>query len=315
MSRIFKSLTNTKDYLTGWYREHKNDDDVVLRLSNNDAQYSGTVRFNNATQNPTFQGFDGNEWVDFNAVKGDKGDKGDDFNEIVKLENLGTNNKSNSGRLFPPQYSTLPDNTIPIRTLQGGLVDLNGGFLPTMIIKEESDSLILTSTPQPYIWDFSNIDIASIKSNKEQDCFKAYGTIKKFQVGQDEIINKGQLVSLILSNNKICIKTVKSTAENMTEFIDNIQIIGIALEDKLEGQSCRVCTDGITTVRVSRNSSTNYINDNEVKFGSIGLLNNKGMISKALIKPKGDCKRIGYFMENINLSSSDYHYCLFNVKL
>lgn len=310
MSRIFKYINDQVDYLTGWYRV-RNNEDVTLRLSNNNSEFSGSLRFNNNLPIPIFQGYDGSKWVDFNAVKGDRGDKGTDFNETITLTNLKNEKSSNIGNLFSSNY--LDKNEICIRSLESGVYNLNNKFHHCLDIKDNNNGVSLTVNSRPHIWNLSNVDLINLKSNKEDLIFKCYGSIVKYQVAQDEIINKGQVVTLDLSNNKLCIKKF-SIDDDYNEFIDSNFVVGVALQDCLEGQSCLVCTEGITTVKVSPSYSSNYLNDNEIKFGSIGLINENSCLFKSLIKPKGDYIKLGWFLEEKNTNDTENQYYLFYVK-
>lgn len=306
MTRVFNYINNGIGYLTGWYRYKKGDDDVALRLSNNNASYPGVIRFNNSLQNPVFQGYNGDKWVDFNAIKGDKGDKGDNFDKLIKLENLGNCN------LFPT--SEITNNTISIKGIEGSNIIINGENNKNIEVNELHETLHIVGNALPYNWDLSNIDIKKMKSNKDDILFKAYGDVSLYQVANDKIISKGQLVCLTLSNNKICIKPFDGD-RNTSEFLRESHIIGIALEDKFEGQCCKVCTNGITTVKVSKHSCDDFINDSVIKFNSIGLVNSNNMISKALVKPKEEFIKVGYFMEDLNIEGVVWDYCLFFIKL
>lgn len=315
MSRIFKYMNDNIEYFTGWYKQKQNDDDVVLRLSYNNATYKGALRFNNKLDNPVFQGFNGNEWVTFNSTKGPKGDTGIDFNNTINLVNLNTNN-DNEGLLFPDDDLYINEendaqNNIFIKGITSEKYILNNKEYNSINIKNNNKTISLDTMCKPYNWDFSNLNINELKSTKDDLKFKAYGKVVLYRVAKNNIITKGQIVTLTECDNKICIKPFTYTT-SFNKFIDNDLVLGVALEDGLEDQICSVCTEGITTVKCTNNNTDDYINDTNIKLGNIGLLNNDGFIFKSLIKPKSDYIQVGRFLENNNTPSNNY--CLFYIK-
>ena len=58
----------------------------TLRVTDSDIMLDGIVRFN--SNNSIFQGFNGTEWVDFNATQGPAGENGADGINTFDVVNL-----------------------------------------------------------------------------------------------------------------------------------------------------------------------------------------------------------------------------------
>lgn len=285
MSRLFNMDENKKSfssYLTGWFK-HKNKDDVTLRITHNDTQLPGSLRFNK--YNAVFQGFNGNNWVDLNASKGDKGDIGEGFKGHLKLDKIG-----DGINLFRDDIlnlsvgnNDLNDSTVlKVRSLKGGTVSLN---------EDDDGSIQLNSIPQPFTWDNSGKTIEELKENIP------YGDTSIFTVVKGEC-EKGQVVIYKLMSDK---KTFGIAPCNSFGPDEEPFICGVAINNAKEGENCTVCTHGITIVKISSNIGNRNYHEPEITFGDIGYLGQDGKLFNSY---KKDIK-IGTFMEEGEFNSDD----------
>jgi hypothetical protein len=262
-SRTSESPLGNDTFYAGWYKE-RGSSTQTLRVTDSNLMMKGTVRFNQATE--TFQGYNGTEWVTFNAEKGDQGDPGQNASELFNFINL------------PEGMSALPDTVggvfssknvtdVNLRSLRTGTFDLNAGVtsLNAMSIVESTDYLTLTPSPRPYVWDFSTSAISSInylKSNLSDAKLKAFGTVSKWRVKTGSIIQAGTAVRFTLNTSDSYPTYSPATTYIVIEpYTYNTLVqentagcgfLGIALETVIGNgtTTCEVCTEGITTVKI-----------------------------------------------------------------
>ena len=159
--RLFnKPNQNNDTKLTGWYKT-PNNNQVALRVGNNNLELDGIIRFNNNS----FEGYNGSNWVKLNADKGDKGDNGKNFNELVNIEtntniNLKTLKKVNHAEINLNKVSVAPDYKIELRNIIGG----NG-----IELKQDKSSIMIESKPQNYINSYRDNSVTNLKSRCEGD--------------------------------------------------------------------------------------------------------------------------------------------------
>lgn len=318
MSRIFSIKKNISDYVTGWYQS-KNENDVTLRVSNNNTNLLGSIRLNTNLEPPVFQGYNGLEWVNFNAVRIVDGKvEIPTTSSILKINNSISydSNEENTGYIIEPRNINLNEpNSLNFRKLTSEKIEINGKMKDLIKIKNENEKIILSYEPQPYIIDNSNIDLNNLKSSDSDIISKYKGSIQKYTVYPDEIISKGQFVCLKKYNNNYYIKPV-TYKNKLNLFKDNILVIGVALQNCLGEQQCLVCTEGITTVKISKDIPLEYTSDSDIYYSNYGLLSKDGFVFKSITKPSFDYINCGYFMEDIKITdSNESQYCLFYVKI
>jgi hypothetical protein len=247
--------TNDSVIYPGWYKERGNNN-KTLRLADSNLMMKGTVRFNETLN--IFQGFDGENWVSFNAEKGDPGVPGNNASSIFNFTNL-PNSDTTSGKIYQSSDST----DVYLRSLKSGLVDINAAItgVQALSITNDTNYINLTPTPVPYVWDFTNNNynnLSFLKSLASDAKFKAFGNVSKWKVASNKTVNKGCAVritiEIISSISKMVIEPYTYT--NLNNFATNrkgLGFLGIALETKSNGESCEVCTEGITTVLLGSN--------------------------------------------------------------
>jgi hypothetical protein len=106
---------------SGWYKE-RGSSNKTLRVGDSNLLAPGTIRFNESTT--TFQGFNGSEWVTFNAIQGPQGDPGENASQLFNFINLPNDPSNNGGKIFESSGTT----SVYFRSIQGGVVDINAGL-------------------------------------------------------------------------------------------------------------------------------------------------------------------------------------------
>ena len=319
MSRVFNIKSNIIEYVTGWY-QNKNENDVTLRISNNNTEIIGSLRLNTNISPPIFQGYNGSNWVDFNASRGLKGESNNKIDTNLSINKLcceNNENNNNKGYIIDSNtYSVNNQLFFDVKPIISSKVLKNGEFINSIDIINNEENIMLKPNFVPHVEDLSNIKIYDIKSNSTDIIFKSLGTNKKFKVFENEIVSKGQIVSIEIQNNGIFIKSANYDKQ-LNLFRNNIVCIGVALQDCLGGQECLVCTKGITTVKLSQNIPIEYTSDCDVNCKDYGLLSSDGFLFKSVIKPSIDYINCGYFLENceIELNDTNDKYVLFYVNL
>ncbi len=257
-------------YYAGWYKERGNSN-PTLRVNDSNLMMRGTVRFNHSTS--TFQGFNGTEWVTFNAEKGDTGEKGDSASTAFNFINLpdGISTLYQKGEIF----SSKDNENVYLRSIKSGTYDLNSGLtnLQALTISQTSDYITLTPNPRPFVWDFStqeNCSLSYLKSNLSDTKIKAFGKVSKWIVKPGSSVVAGTAVRITLNTDSsypnytippspyLCIEPYtynQNTGGDTVFFQENKQgtsFLGIALESVIGDGiiTCDICTEGITTVKI-----------------------------------------------------------------
>ncbi len=309
---------------TGFYSK-KNNDLLNLRIQDSNIELEGIVRFkkygdltNNNNNNGVFEGFDGEKWVQFNALKGEKGDRGEDFNNKFRFKNT-----DGDGQIFKTtELDTNKSTEVEVRSLKSANYILNNGesVFETMSINTEGDNILLESKPIPFSWDISNMSINNMKSTNSDKYFKCFGKSVFVSFEDNTTIERGRFVSLFTNKNGSIVVKPFEYEGNLNLFMNPVSVYGVALEDtkdKKDGK-IRVCIEGVTTVQYCLDHS--LIDDNLMglnyveKCNSIGLLSKNGTVFCSPIKPVTDYIKVGYFIEKREFNDDD-NLVLFNVKI
>lgn len=287
---------------TGFYINNNNNN---LRILNSDIEIKGIIRLND---NNEFEGYDGLNWIKFNALKGDKGDKGKDFNQIITFINGDNNNNNqNLGKIFNVnKINTNLSNEIHTRTLRSNKFIINNKKIDQIDFNNKDNEIIMDVKSQPYIWNFTNINISELKSSKS-DKFNVYGKIEKWNV--NKTVMKGQVVRLSIKDNRLGIEPLEYT--DITNN-DNHNILGIAIETRFSNQQCEVCVEGITTVKLTNNSGEFLLSSDSIKIGMKAIVGLDGYAFGVKTEPVMKFIGLGYFLEN--LENTNNNYCLVRIK-
>jgi len=308
MSNTYQYSDKLDPQKSGWYK-YRGEDNSTLRVTDSNMELPGTIRLNNNSGNPTFQGYDGSKWCEFNAMKGEKGDKGDNFDKNVILHNL----PGGEGTLFHSEKSEINSDgksVIPIKSITGGETLLNGELIANMKINNTENNIVLEPVSLPHMWDFVENKINCLKSvPSDNDILKAYGDVSRWEVKSGCHVESGQAVRTINQDGKLVVEPF--TYRGIPNpFRENMSFLGIALQNVSGGNKCLVCTRGITSVKISTNVGDHFMSDSRIEFvGQPGLIGEDGFIFNSKVKPSVDYFKAGNFQE----TGSDGDYRLFKV--
>lgn len=277
IARTSQSSHGSDKGKAGWYMDRLHND-KTLRLSDTDIRLPGIVRFNK--NNDTFQGFNGTTWTDFNATQGDTGEDGADGIATFEVVNLPTDSTVD-GEIFYGKDG----NDVQLRSLTTDTFDINPAMsnIDNISITKSDNYLTLSASNRPYEWDFStNNTISYLKSSLSDSVLKAFGTISIWKVKSDKTVTAGTVVRITLSvsgtgytesTTELVIEPYTYSA-SQEEINEGSGVLGIALQTKSGGSTCKVCTKGITTVMIGNGNGagnqTSNVLDGPGAHGFVG---------------------------------------------
>lgn len=302
----------------GWYIDRLTND-KTLRVNDSDVMLDGIVRFNR--NNSIFQGFNGTSWVDFNATTGATGAAGSDGIASFDVANLPSDETVNG-----EVYSGKVNNELQFRALTSSTFDINATLtsLNSVGIAKSDDYLTLTATSRPYQWDFStNNTISYLKSSTSDSTFKAFGKISTWKVKSGVTITAGTVVRIALSTTSsgYSDSTTEIVIEPYTYTVLQQEInqgsapLGIALQTKTNGQSCQICTEGITSVIMGNGDGAGNQTSNTLDGpGAYGFVGYDGKVYNESLSTgiSTNTPNIGYWLERGTFTLGTT--VLFNVK-
>lgn len=283
LSRTPEAPISNGQINSGWYKE-RGTSTKTLRVSNSNLMMPGTIRFNETTT--TFQGFNGNEWVTFNAIQGPTGDPGLNASQLFSFVNLPENYNILEDGPRGEIYESSGTTNVYLRSLQSGIVDINSGLTALSLnIENDTNYVKLTPQPQPYVWDFTtNNNISYLKSLVSDTKFKAFGKISKWIVKSGQTILAGMAVRISLETPGLTQMVIEPytytnlSSLNLPSNQSGLGFLGISLENKSAGESCEVCTEGITTAIMGEYSISPITSISSVKSGLYAFVNTNGTI-------------------------------------
>ena len=327
--------TNTLDtQQAGWYQVSPNASNLALRVNYSNIGLQGEIRLNTSTLPNVFQGNNGSAWVDFNAVIGPTGASGQDFTNAVNFNNLGANSDVSIevplANIFATTYANvaMAISDVNIRSLQGGEYIINSNLtIDSMILSQNSNVITLATQPIPFNWDFTGSGISgstlntisNLKNASSDTNFYSWGETSKWIVQQGQTIVKGQSVRLtrdsISSSNIVITPITYTTLTGLNLFVTPFNMLGIATQTASGGNSCIVCTKGVTTVLCTSNSTVDFIRSDSVSsVGLFGLVGKDSGIFCNTNIPAVDYIIAGYFLESGFGVSANNNYALFYVN-
>jgi hypothetical protein len=319
----------------GWYQVSPNSSSLALRVNNSNIGISGEIQLNTTVNK--FQGYNGTVWVDLNATQGPTGTPGKDFTNAVNFNNLGSNTATSTivplGSVFSTTFANVAASisNVNIRSLQGGNYTVNSNLsVNSMVLSQNSNIITLTSQPLPYTWDFTNDrnTVSYLKNAPSDTNNYGFGETSKWIVKTGVNVFKGQAVRLtndsISSSNIVITPITYTTLVGMNSFTNNnpFNILGIATQTATGGNTCIVCTKGITSVLC--NNTTNiptgsgFSPSNNIPYvGALGIIGTDGLIFCNINNvPTTEYISAGYFIDKDNgegLATSG-NYALFYVQ-
>ena len=339
MSQIKPSILVNPNYATngissdkqqaGWYQVSPNSNNLALRVNYSNIGLAGEIQLN--TTSGVFQGSNGSAWVNFNSTQGPSGPSGKDFTNAINFNNLGSNTATSTVVPLASVFSTTYANVsasisnVNIRSLQGGNYTINSNLsVNSMVLSQNSNVITMTSQPLPYTWDFTNgRNTVSYLKNASSDTLNyGWGQTSNWIVQNSVIILKGQAVRLTKdsSNNIVITSITYSTLVGANQFNTPFNILGIATQTVSGGNTCTVCTKGITSVLCTNTSNipsgSNFSPSYDIPFvGSLGIVGKDGGIFCNVNNvPTTEYISAGYFLESGSGLATSGNYVLFYVN-
>ena len=303
MSTLIPSILTNPNYATnslnvekaGWYQIQPNSSNLALRVNYTNIGLSGEIRLNNTVSPAVFQGNNGSAWIDFTASQGLTGATGQDFTNAVNFNNLGANVSARTpvalGSIFTSTYVDVASSlsNVNIKSLEGSTYTINSNLtVNSTELSQNSNIIAITSKPLPYTWDFtgSNNTVSYLKNINT-----GWGENSNWIVKDGETITKGQAVRLTkepLTSNIVIQPITYTTLTGINPFTTLFAMLGIATETASGGNSCNICTKGITTVKCTNNSTSDFTrSDNPEIVTNRNIFNKKVGNQMSSIKSDG----------------------------
>lgn len=164
----------------------------------------------------------------------------------------------------------------------------------------------------------SNGAISYLKNATSDTPYYGWGETSIWTVKPGQVVVKGQAVRLDSSSSNVVITPmIYTTLTGATPYNTPMNMFGVALENASGGQTCRICTRGITTVLCTSNTTTDFTATSSVaSVGLDGLVGRDGGIFCNTLPPAtiNYFTRAGYFLETGATVASNGGYALFNVE-
>jgi hypothetical protein len=340
MSRLQPSIninpvwaTNNLDTgASGWYQISPTTSNLALRVASSNIGLEGEIQFTSNNGALVFQGYNGNSWVDFNSTVGPQGTPGLDFTNAVNFNNLTANVAPGIvvplGNVFATTFSNVAASlsNVDIRSIAGGSNQVNSNLaVQSLVVSQNSNVITLTSQGVPYAWHMegSNGAVSYLKNATSDTPYFSWGDTSKWTVKPGQTVVKGQSVRLDSytaggsASNVVITPMGYTTLVGATPYNTPMNMFGIALEDASGGQTCQVCTHGITTVLCTSNTTTDFTATSSVaSVGLDGLVGKDGGIFCNTLPPAtiNYYTRAGYFLESGISAAINGGYSLFYVE-
>jgi hypothetical protein len=288
------TTNNVDPEVAGLYQISPNSSNLALRVNYSNIGLIGEIRLNTSSMPIVFQGYDGSDWVDFNATQGPQGEPGQDFTNMVNFNNLGANvNPSivvSLGEIFTTTSIDASNgvSNVDIKTLKGGSEIINSNLtINSLVVSQNSNVITLAPQPMPYKWDFSgsNNSVSYLKNINANSQFFSWGETSKWNVKTGVSVIKGQAVRLsndnVTGNIVIIPVTYNSLPSPGTNaFSTPFMMLGIATNNATGPNPCIVCTKGITTVLCTSNITEDFILSTTIPSTPINCCGVDGIVGK-----------------------------------
>ena len=326
------ATNNIDTQQAGLYQIAPNHSDLIVRVNTtSNIGLTGEIRLNSAITPGRFQGYNGSSWVDLNATQGIQGNAGADFTNEVNFNNLATSSNAssvvNTGNIFATTFVDVSSNisNVNIRSIQGGNYSINSNLIVNSLsIAQNSNIITLTPQPLPYNWNFtgSNNTVSILKNASGDDLNYSWGETSKWIVKANIPpihIFKGQAVQITnesINGNLVIIPITYTTLTGINSFSTPMNMLGIATETKSSGESCIICTKGITTVLCTSNITADFVSSTDVSSVGIDGIVGKdgGIFCNTTPIPTVNYIKAGYFLETGTNVAINGNYALFYVN-
>jgi hypothetical protein len=329
------TTNNLDTHKAGWYQIQPPSSNIALRVAYSNIGLNGEIRLNTSVIPPVFQGNNGSAWVNFNSAAGPVGPQGRDFTNAVNFNNLGSNTSPGTsvalGSIFSTTYANVEENisNVNIRSLQGSNYIVNSNLsINSISLTQNSNVITINSSPLPYNWNFTencntvrylkNISVSGSNNG-------SWGETSQWIVKTGTTVYRGQAVRLtqdttnINSTNSTNIVITPITYTTMVGIspISPFNMLGIATNTASGGNSCTVCTKGITTVQCTNNITNDFTSSTSISVGNVGvpgIVGKDGFIfNNTRLYPTVMYIKAGYFLESGDGISNNGNYALFYV--
>jgi hypothetical protein len=340
MSRLQPSININPSWATnnldngaaGWYQITPTTSNLALRVSSSNIGLTGEIQFTSNNGSLVFQGYNGNNWVDFNSTVGPQGTPGLDFTNAVNFNNLTANATPGLVVSLGQVFATTQVNVaaslsnVNIRAIAGGINQINSNLaVQSLVVSQNSNVITLTSQSIPYSWHMegSNASVNYLKNDSSDTTYYGWGDTSTMTVKPGYSVVKGQAVRLDSynaggsSSNVVITPMGYTTLAGATPYNTPMNMFGVAMKDASSGQSCQVCTHGITTVLCTSNTTTDFTSTSSVaSVGLDGLVGKDGGIFCNTLPPAtiNYYTRAGYFLEAGATIANNGGYALFYVE-
>ena len=312
----------------GLYQVSPNTSNLSVRVNTTSdiLNLQGEIRLNTSAT-PKFQGYNGSGWIDFNASQGATGPKGDDFVNVVNFNNLPNSDASpvatSLGSIFATTSinASTPSNDVNIRSLRSGINFINSNLsINSMSLYQNSNIIDLQTNPLPYKWSFTgNYNTINKIKNLSGDATNfSWGETSEWVAGAN--IAKGQAVIITTntgSSNIVIKPLIYTSLSGISPFTTPYtNMLGIATQTVISGNTCIVCTKGITTALCTSDITTDFTLTSSVSAVGIDGIVGKdgGIFCNTRPSPTVNYIKAGYFLEAGNNIASNGNYILFYVN-
>jgi hypothetical protein len=324
--------TNSLDTgAAGWYQITPTTSNLALRVSTSNIGLAGEIQFTSNSGNLVFQGYNGNSWVDFNSTVGPQGAPGLDFTNVVHFNNLTANATPGItvplGQIFATTEANVAANlsNVNIRAIAGGINQVNSNLaVQSLLVSQNSNVITLTAQSIPYTWQMesSNGSVGYLKNATTNANYYGWGETSIWTVKPGKTVVKGQAVRLDSytgggSSNVVITPMSYTTLTGATPYNTPMNMLGVALNNANGGETCKVCTRGISTVLCTSNTTTDFTATSSVSsVGLDGLVGRDGGIFCNTLPPAtiNYFPRAGYFLEAGLTAATAGGYALFYVE-
>jgi hypothetical protein len=322
------SSNHIDTHQAGLYQITPNSSNLAVRVNTTaNIGLAGEIQLNTAINPIRFQGYNGTAWVDFNATQGPQGVPGQDFTNAVNFNNLPLPGDSSVpvslGSVFATTFVDVSQSIsdVNIRSLQGGTYTVNSNLtLQTLSLSQNSNIITLESQPLPYNWDFASNNTVSYLKNAPADTINyGWGETSIWIVKQGSTVLKGQAVRIAAdtpSSNIVITPISYNSLTGVNPFTTPLNMLGIATQSAVGGESCIVCTKGITSVLCTNNITVDFVSTTDVPAVGIDGIVGKdgGVFCNTTPVPMVDYIRAGYFLESGLGVANNGNYALFYVE-
>ena len=322
------TTNNIDNQRAGLYQVSPNTSNLIVRVNttSDKLDLKGEICLNTVST-PKFQGYNGTDWLDFNATQGPTGPKGDNFVNVVNFNNLPNSDASPSsvslGSIFATSSinASTPSNDVNIRSIKSGINVVNSNLsINSMTLSQNSNIIVLQTNPLPYKWDFTGDykTINKIKNLSGDTVNFSWGETSSWVAGANILKGQAVIITTNTGSSNIIIKPLIYTSlSGISPFTTPYtNMLGIATQSVSSGSTCVVCTKGITTALCTNDATTDFTISTSISAVGIDGIVGKdgGIFCNTNPSPSVNYIKAGYFLEYGSSIATSGNYILFYVN-